>query len=212
MPEKEPTITIDDLTLPPFQSHEWPRSYEARAVLGDVQAIITVRHYNNPQYPGGYILDAQTARANQQAAGEMGRKQKERAQALLPALHDQVEASLVAAHWVKRWQSPQGADLWLSIGEQGQPQEHVRVSGQRKIVEVKKTSSRARKPYTREVSTKVITLTCSRCQKQVIVEKYPGPIAYCEDCAPIVKKEKTRARVAQYYKLHPEARKKKVKS
>jgi hypothetical protein len=190
-------ITMDDLTIPPKKPGEWPRSYEAHAVLDDVQAIITVRHYNDPQYPGGYILDARTDRANPLALGTMGRKQEQRAQALLPGLREQVEAALVAAHWVKRWQSPQGADLWLYEGSQDQSQKQDSVTGHKKTVEVKKTSSRARTPYTREVSTKVVTFSCSRCQKQVTVEKYPGKIFYCEDCAPVVKKEKTRARVAR---------------
>ena len=118
-----------------------------------------------------------------------------------------MEAELVAAHWVKRWQSPHGADLWLYIGEQDQPRKHDSVTGHKKTVEVKKTSARARAPYTREVSTKVVTFSCSRCQKQVTVEKYPGKIFYCEDCAPVVKKEKTRARVARL-----RTGKKKVKS
>lgn len=94
--------------------------------------------------------------------------------------------------------------------EQERKQESV--ISQKKIVEVKKTSSRARAPYTREISAKVITFSCSRCHKQVRVEKYPGKIFYCEECAPIVKREKTKVRVAQYYRSHPEARKKKAKS
>src|SRR6266849_567324 len=82
--------------LPKWVKSKLALTYEAHAVLGDVQAIVTVRHYPDPQYPGSYILDARTDRANSLALGTMGRKQEQRAQALLPGLREQVEAALVA--------------------------------------------------------------------------------------------------------------------
>jgi hypothetical protein len=211
------TIEIPDLSIPPYTPamkarFESPLTYEASAVEGDIKAIITIRHYRDPQYPGGYILDERIERLNESAPGRMGKRQEARARALLVQLRVQVQAALSAAGWELRWHTPRGAALWVYTGPlqdhesvtlgQDQPHEQDSVTKQdsvtgKKIVLVKKTSSRAHEPYTREVRVKLVTFTCARCGEQVTREKYPGRIEYCAQCAPLVKREKTRARVAR---------------
>jgi hypothetical protein len=204
--ESQPTITIDDLSVPPYTPamkarFESPLTYEASAVEGDVKAIITIRHYRDPKYPGGYLLDERIERRDELAPGRMGKHQEARARALLARLREQVHAALSAADWELRWHTPLGADLWVYTRPLQEPgsssSEQDSVTGKKKIILVKKTSSRAHEPYTREVSAKLVTFTCARCGKQEMREKFPGRIEYCAECAPLVKKEKTRERVAR---------------
>jgi hypothetical protein len=56
---------------------------------------------------------------------------------------------------------------------------------------------RIKKPATaRLVGKREVTFTCERCGNQVTEWRYPGPVPqYCAQCGPIVKHEKTAARV-----------------
>ena len=69
--------------------------------------------------------------------------------------------------------------------------------------EAKKTG--AAPIYTRPVSLKRIPFVCERCGNTVAEDHLPGAKPkYCSPCAKIVRKEKTLARVKNYYATHPE--------
>ncbi len=64
--------------------------------------------------------------------------------------------------------------------------------------------------YSRTITASEVTFTCSRCGQQVTKSLFPGPAPlYCDSCAAIVKKEKTRERVAR---LRARAAQKEVRS
>lgn len=54
------------------------------------------------------------------------------------------------------------------------------------------------KTYSRTLAPMSVTFTCSRCHREATRSQYPGRVpCYCEPCAAIIKREKTRERVAR---------------
>src|SRR5262249_24393412 len=158
---------------PPFAPHTWPRSYQARATQGDVEATITIRHYGAYQYPAGSILEELTDRVNPLAPGSMGRRQEARAKILRAVLREQVQAALVAAGWEQRWKIPLERDLWLYAGKR---QEEVRVASpqnqaeqptealgqnRRVLVVPGRAEGRQSAGYSRTITARDVTFTCT---------------------------------------------------
>lgn len=104
--ESEPTFEIDPLQP---AGDTW---LHAKAVQGDVQATIDIRPYPDVRYPGRYVLDAYYDRANPNAAGGIGRRQKERAKALQHLLRERVTSDMQAAGWRTIAKTPTGATIW----------------------------------------------------------------------------------------------------
>jgi len=123
-------IDMSDFTLPPVPENRQPwdddlRTYHASITQDDVRAIITLRWYSGQShqqhpniwlYPPGYVMDTSYARAHKSAYGMMGRKQQERAKALLPLLQEQVCAALHDASWRVIGNNRYNGDVWWYFG------------------------------------------------------------------------------------------------
>lgn len=123
-------IQMSDFTLPPEPENRQPwedlRTYQASITQGDVQAIISLRWYAGQShqyqphqwlYPPGYVMQTRYARTNKQAYGTMGRKQEERAKALLPLLEERVRAALFEASWRVIGNNRFNGDIWWYFGQ-----------------------------------------------------------------------------------------------
>lgn len=114
----EPLITMD--LLQPV-GDQW---VQAQAIQGDVQATMTLHPAPDRRWPDCYVLDAAYDRANVTAAGKMGKRQEERARALLLVLQRRVLDLMRAAGWSTPGQSLEGKTLWRFIGPAILAQEH----------------------------------------------------------------------------------------
>ncbi len=213
VPSGGPTVVIDDLTLPPITPamrarFESPRVYRAEAVQGDVKAVIQIRPYKDPSYPGGYLLDEQIDRVDTFAPGAMGKRQKERGQALLTELRGRVHARLLTAGWVKRWTTEGGVTLWFytrpledpaSAQVSRKPSTPAPAAPTRVLTILPKEG---RQGYQRTIAAQPVLFTCSRCGQETTKVQFPGRTPrYCETCAPIVTREQTRARVQRLRRM-----------
>lgn len=106
----EPLITMDPLQP---VGDQW---LQAQAIQGDVQATMKLRPAPDRRWPDCYVLDTAYERANATAAGKMGKRQEERARALLLVLQHRVLDLMRAAGWRTPGQSLEGKTLWRFFG------------------------------------------------------------------------------------------------
>ena len=123
-----PLYTLDDFTLPPWpeQRDPWtePRAYRAAVEVSGVKAHIQLRWRDGERQrsqpdvwrePPGYVMDRRTSRTDERY-GIMGRKQEERAKALLPLLEAEVRSALYVTGWRVIGTSHFNGDIWRYFG------------------------------------------------------------------------------------------------
>src|SRR5258708_15012633 len=112
---------------------------------------------------------------------------------------------LDAMHWAG-WQvvgkQETGRDIWQHssrlVQDKPQEQDSVTDQGKSKAITVPISAGRQSTSYTRTITARHVTFTCSQCGQQVTKVQFPGPTPrYCDTCAKEVDREKTRARVAR---------------
>lgn len=96
---------------------------QAEATQGDVEARIDIRPYSDVRYPGSYVLDYYYDRANHTAAGTMGRRQEERAKALMQLLGQRVTEAMQEQGWRVLGKTSTGATVWQYRGPAAREQE-----------------------------------------------------------------------------------------
>ncbi len=166
---------------------------------------------------GAYELSSTSERALGGPA--RGARQKDLGADLERKLREQMRSEMQAAGWQVVAHTREGQDIWQhssrvtsshqgqdqqeqdSVTDQGKPQEQDSVTPQRRdrVLSISgKAEGRQSADYTRIITARDVTFTCSRCGQEVTKVQFPGPTPrYCDPCAKEVEREKTRARVAR---------------
>lgn len=211
--QKLPNIEIDDLqpdwSIKGFKASWKENGLVAYAYLMPLQ----------DQPARGYVLEY-----SYDSEKQPGRRLTERQIDQGTTLVSRIRARMLdAMHWAG-WQvvgkQETGRDIWQhssrvtptlprtpgqqeqdSVTDQGKPQEQDSVTPQRRdrVLSISgKAEGRQSASYTRVITARDVTFTCSRCGQEVTKVQFPGPTPrYCDPCAKEVEREKTRARVAR---------------
>lgn len=199
--QKLPIIEIDDLqpdwSIKGFKATWKENGLVAYAYLMPLQ----------DQPARGYVLEY-----SYDSEKQPGRRLSDRQIDQGTTLVSRVRARMLdAMHWAG-WQvigkQDTGRDIWQhssrvisSLQVQDKPQEQDTVTpdqGKSKAITVPAGAGRQSISYTRTITARDVTYTCSRCGQEVTKGQFPGPTPrYCDPCAKEVEREKTRARVAR---------------
>ncbi len=220
-PKQQVHVALDDYALSPYLDGYLRRNYHAEAVQGDVQAIVMFWPW--PYAGPHYLLQAGVDR-NPFTGEKITPEQEIRAQALLPALLDQVRAALGAAGWSlasRQEQDERHRELWLvpahftpsaaSAPARSRAQSQAAPATGAIAAVARGGDDQAARPgqrvlsvpargrvsgYRRTITAHPVTYTCAGCGQETTKEVYPGAAPrYCDTCSSTTRRAKTLARV-----------------
>lgn len=197
--QKLPIIEIDDLqpdwSIKGFKASWKESGLVAYAYLMPLQ----------DQPTRGYVLDCNYD-SEKQPGRRLTDRQIDQGTTLVSRLRARMLEAMTSAGWQVVGKLDNGKDIWqhasrVTPGYQVQPQEQDSVTPQQRdrVLSISgKAEGRQSAGYTRVITARDVTFTCSRCGQEVTKVQFPGPTPrYCDTCAKETEREKTRARVAR---------------
>ncbi len=193
--QKLPIVEIDDLqpdwSIKGFKASWKESGLVAYAYLMPLQdeparGYVLEYSYDSEKQPGRRLTDRQIDQGTTLVSRVRAR--------MLDAMH--------WAGWQVVGKQETGRDIWQHssrlVQDKPQEQDSVTDQGKSKAITVPISAGRQSTSYTRTITARDVTFTCSRCGQEVTKVQFPGPTPrYCDTCAKEVEREKTRARVAR---------------
>ena len=203
---QSPEIQLDDLH--PLQDG-FVHAYQGMATLQGVRAVAYLDTVEPGHWlPGHFRPDAYELTFSYDRLSKKGHMDADRLDDLGHVLLDRLRERMMDAMHAAGWQvvdhTSEGRAIW-----QHRPSLPVPFPSQTPGTEADTSKERTQ---TRLVQTRAVTFTCVQCGREVTEQRFPShaPL-YCSNptCKQEANRMKTRARVANYRRLHPDARKKK---
>ncbi|MFL5624274.1 MAG: hypothetical protein ACJ788_01600 [Ktedonobacteraceae bacterium] len=193
--QKLPIIEIDDLqpdwSIKGFKASWKENGLVAYAYLMPLQ----------DQPSRGYVLEY-SYDSEKQPGRRLTDRQIDQGTTLVSRIRARMLDAMRWAGWQVVGKQETGRDIWQHSSRlvQDKPQELDTVTdqGKSRAITVPAGAGRQSTGYTRTITARDVTFTCSRCGQEVTKVQFPGPTPrYCDTCAKEVEREKTRARVAR---------------
>ena len=224
-----PEIQLDDLhPIHDGFTHAYKGTATAQGVIAHGYLDLVERgHWP----PGRYQPHAYEPSFSYERLSKKGRMDPDRLRdighALIKHLRERMLAAMYAAGWLVVGHTNEGKEIWqhrsfvpaissdqipgAEVDTRMETLEQATTSHQSSATTESERETGTRS-QTRLVHTRPVTFTCIQCGREVTEQRFPSHIPlYCSNpaCKREANRRKTRARVAKYRQLHPDARKKK---
>jgi hypothetical protein len=227
--EQQPEITIDDLH--PVQDG-FVHAYSGTATLHGVRAYAYLDIVEREHWPAGlYLPQAYELTCSYERLAKQGSMDPSRladtGDRLIADLREQMLIQMIDSGWRRVGKTRQGRDIWQHRPPGSSPVSRPSsgVAPEMEAVPSRVSEEAAELPalassiseagsvqqQTRVYTSRAITFTCVQCGRTVTEQRFPShrPL-YCSNptCKREATRKKTRERVANYRRRHPDARKK----